>query len=418
MDKISQHKIMTINPGGTTIKEKDVRSRGGMLGYQSLKKNETKNFAGELDLKSAVLPTKIAILVDDIATLTVKEIERNDDIVGTVFEDTFRVDGTALWNGRSYKEFSTTLPTGRKYKLSLEYKNNAHLTPKYNGEIDVDGVSIYVSLLPVEIRVRQDKGKKGPHGSPVMYETPRPQNGDIRGELFSLWPNEEAYVTIVEPLGNIIDAGDFPDDMVEWSSPDLATVMNKKEYKVIWTKTGLKVVKLMIAGKEFKIRINVPDVGKWDRTSDKIRELVGDANLAAVWVFGTNSMEKVELKYGVGAGAGGTKQDAVRHSTWNAATAQLLGLAKTILATTANEYHGKHSASAFSSNATMDLHNNLFGASVGSQTPVAVTLDQWIIEMENIFDQGSLHAWTPPANNVSSHFHMLRYSTQAKIFND
>jgi hypothetical protein len=149
MDKIRQHKIMTINPGGTTIKEKDVRSRGGMQGYQSLMKNETKNFAGELDLKTAVVPTKIAILVDDIATLIVKEIERNDGIEGAIFEDTFRVDGTALWNDRSYKEFSTMLPIGRKYEVLLEYRNNAHLTPKYDGEVDIDGVSIYVSLLPV-----------------------------------------------------------------------------------------------------------------------------------------------------------------------------------------------------------------------------------------------------------------------------
>ena len=164
---IQDDKTLTINPGGDTIRQKDVRSKAKMLGYSSLAvekddtanngKDTSKKFSGTLDLTNAVLSAKIAILVDDNAILQVKEIlaERKEGIEGPAFTDTFEVDGTALWNPRSYKEFSTLLPIGRKYKLDLTYSNTANLTPNYEGEIDVDGVSVYVSLflLPVEVMV-------------------------------------------------------------------------------------------------------------------------------------------------------------------------------------------------------------------------------------------------------------------------
>lgn len=163
MGMIHNDKTLTINPGGNTIEEKDIRSKSNMLGYSSLtvekddtannKADTSKKFSGTLDLTNAVLPAKIAILVDDIAVLRVEEIlaERKEGIEGPVFSDTFSLNGTALWNPRSYKEFSTYLPVGRKYNLHLTYSNTANLTPKYGGEIDVDGVSVYVSLPPMDL---------------------------------------------------------------------------------------------------------------------------------------------------------------------------------------------------------------------------------------------------------------------------
>lgn len=48
--------------------------------------------------------------------------------------------------------------------------------------------------MPVEIRVRQGEGHKGPHGSGAMYSTPRPQNGRAQDELFSLWEKEHKLI--------------------------------------------------------------------------------------------------------------------------------------------------------------------------------------------------------------------------------
>lgn len=155
MSEIRNDKTETINPGGNSIKEKDIRSHPDRLGHHSLQveigNEDEPNFSGTLDLTNSVLPAKIAILVDDIAILKVKEIERKEGVEGPVFSDKFEVRGTALWNSRSYEEFSTNLPTGRKYQLDLTYSNTANLTPKYEGKIDIDGVSVYVSLLPLDI---------------------------------------------------------------------------------------------------------------------------------------------------------------------------------------------------------------------------------------------------------------------------
>lgn len=155
IDKIREDKYEAVNPieGEATIMDRDNNSRGERLGDRSNMPNESKTYEGTLDLTSAFLPATIAILVDDIAILTIKEIPTGNEPAGhTPFTETYKVNGTALWNPKSYKEFRIPLPPGRKYQLDLVYTNNANLTAKYtDGKVDIDGVSVYVSLLPVEI---------------------------------------------------------------------------------------------------------------------------------------------------------------------------------------------------------------------------------------------------------------------------
>lgn len=171
ISKIREDKHNTVKPiaGDVSVMVRDSNSNGGNLGDSSETSGETKDYHGTLDLTNTVLPAIIAILVDDIATLTITEIPTGNEPAGhTSFTDTYKVEGTALWNPKSYKEFSTpvspgrALPPGRKYQLDLVYKNTANPTAKYtDGKVDIDGVSVYVSLLPMEVEQQNDTLENG-----------------------------------------------------------------------------------------------------------------------------------------------------------------------------------------------------------------------------------------------------------------
>ncbi len=151
MARVREDKDYTVNPGGTTTMEKDSRSRAALLGFQSKMVEKGHRFSGTLDMTGAAMPATVAILVDDNATLTVAEIERSPSVSGPAFSQTYTVNGTALWNPKSYVEFPAQIPPGRKYQLDLVYNNTANLTKRYKGAIDVDGVSVYLCLVPVRV---------------------------------------------------------------------------------------------------------------------------------------------------------------------------------------------------------------------------------------------------------------------------
>lgn len=100
----------------------------------------------ELDLTSYTGLIFLAIQVDDVATLTVKEKVTGEEPEGhKPIDAKFEVKGTALWKvDRSYKEFSTPIPAGRVYEFKLDYANTANLTDKYDGYIDYDGVNVFL----------------------------------------------------------------------------------------------------------------------------------------------------------------------------------------------------------------------------------------------------------------------------------
>lgn len=110
-----------------------------------------KIFETELDLTKLNGLVNFAIHVDDIATLTVTEkLNGTEPSEYTPITETYHVKGTALWRlDRSYKEFTNSIPAGRKYDLKLNYQNTANLTEKYKGPIDHDGVSVYLLHQPV-----------------------------------------------------------------------------------------------------------------------------------------------------------------------------------------------------------------------------------------------------------------------------
>jgi len=287
--------------------------------------------------------------------------------------------------------------------------------------------TVMVAILPIEVRIRQDQGYTGPHGSKSLYQEPRPENGLIKGEVFALWDNEdpsganeEAYVTIGGDLGSFIDDEALPANSVKWEAPAHTDVFDEREFRVDWGSTGQKEVKLKLFDKTILVHITVPDVGSIGINNPLLLADLAAQELLLIRDKGIEVRDAVDAKYGTTGGTGGARQDAIRHSTWNAVIGNLLGLQKALLASTANEYTGKVDAAAISSNAVMDLNNNYEGALRGHlQFGQTLTTQQLMDQMEALYDAGNaLIKWIPDTNTVNDHHGMLRWSTGEKLFND
>jgi hypothetical protein len=293
-----------------------------------------------------------------------------------------------------------------------------------------DGIlpsTVMVALLPIEVRVRQDQGYTGPHGSKSLYQEPRPENGLIKGEVFALWDNEnppganeEAYITISGELGDLIDNGDLPENSIKWEAPAHTDAFDESEFRVEWGATGQKEVKLTLLDKTILVHFTVPDVGSIGISNPLLLADLAAQELLLIRNKGIEVRDAVDAKYGTTGGTGGARQDAIRHSTWNAVIGNLLGQQKALLASTANEYTGKVDAAAISSNAVMDLNNNYEGALRGHlQFGQNLTIQQLMDQMEALYDAGNaLIKWIPDTNTVNDHHGMLRWSTGERLFNE
>lgn len=156
LDKVHKYRdeaIGSIEEGMTTA-AKDSAGKPDKLGYPSDKPETISDFDSVLDLTSVQGLVFIAIQVDDIATLTVKEIPPKEQPAGyTPIEKTYPLNGTALWSDKSYKEFPEPILGGRVYDVTLKYSNTANLTKQYNnGQIDIDGVNVFLYLTPIEVK--------------------------------------------------------------------------------------------------------------------------------------------------------------------------------------------------------------------------------------------------------------------------
>ena len=296
---------------------------------------------------------------------------------------------------------------------------------KYLGRLNGGKAEI---LLPVEVRAFQDED--GPHGSPPMYAPPRPDDGQPFGDLFSLWPSEKATFRIGDPIATMLAGNQLPAGTVKWTGDDIAEQVNVGEIEVQYWTPGLKQINLQIGTSIFHLYVNVPDTKNLDfiqpslsnpdpPANQAVKDAIGRFDYDKILWSGLQMRTRVEQRYGQTGATGGTRQDAIRHSSWNAFAAEQVGKAKTILLTTANEFHGQYFGAAFASNCTMDLHNNDVGATAGNAyfgtTPLKFP-EEIIDEMEAKFDAGELWAWTPPNANVNTHWHILKKSNRSRIF--
>lgn len=286
----------------------------------------------------------------------------------------------------------------------------------------IESTHLRLDLLPVEVRAFQDV--YGPHGSPPMYLL-KPDDGQPFGDLLSVWPGEKMTFYIGEPIAGMLRQNLLPAEMIKWRADGIFPLSNTEDFEVQWSTPGLKHVNLQVGSATFKLYVNVPDTGAIDFKSDPSQDgpliaAIGFAEYTAIALAGLEIQQRVINRYGQTGGTGGTKQDAIRHSSWNAFGAWHVGVgkAKMITFSTANEYHGRYFAAGFASNTTMDLHNNDHGATTGGLfmgIPTA-TAEGWIDTMEQEYDLGKLRIWTPPNANVNNHSHVLKKSDGKRIF--
>jgi hypothetical protein len=333
------------------------------------------------------------------------------------------------------KSPATSPPTIRTYSMvtfnftpsSAQSTNYIDLLAKRSS----GGTSSEVTeeLVAVEARAFQDVN--GPHGSAPMYAPPQPDDGKPFGDLLSAWPNEKITFGIAEPLAGIIGRNELPAGYVQWTADGLAPQNNVNTFDVQWATPGLKHVDLQVGTATFHLYVNVPDTKNLDYlgsglnpvsaflVDSALRDEIGDSNYTAISIIGLQMQQRVSVRYGQTGGTGGTRQDAIRHSSWNAGGASQVGKSAMITFSTANEYHGRHSAAGFASNTTMDLHNNDTGATAGNAYFVAgipKDPETLIDEMEAKFNAGELWIWTPPNADVNHHNHVLKKSNSTRIF--
>ena len=240
--------------------------------------------------------------------------------------------------------------------------------------------------------------------------------------MCSAWVNEKITFGVAEPLAGMISRNEFPAGTVKWTADGLPSQNDVNTFDVQWTSPGLKHVNLQIGSAIFHLYVNVPDTLTLDYSGNPLNDAslilaIGSFSYGTISGAGLTAKNAVEITYGQTSGTGGTRQDAIRHSTWNAIGAALAGKTKMIIFSTANEHNGQFSKVALASNTTMDLFNNDVGATVGnSYFNSPNPLPNLMAQMELKFDAGDLRAWTPKNATVFQHSSIIKKSDETKIF--
>lgn len=125
----------TVNPrvDGASIADKDNASRMAKLGYVT-NQLETKNFAGQIGTFNQKGDFKMAVLVDDVATVTIT------DKSGA--KKSYTSTKGALWRKNHVYIVPFTFVPKELYTIKIEYKNTGALKHPDN-KVDVDGISVY-----------------------------------------------------------------------------------------------------------------------------------------------------------------------------------------------------------------------------------------------------------------------------------
>lgn len=165
LDRVRTYRNDTIgklkNDDGSekSVPQKDAAADPNKLNGYASHDVETKSFTTDIDLTDVSGLVYVAIHVDDIANLTVTEIDDTGEPIGTSIP--YNVQGSALWRAeKSYNEFPNPILGGKKYRLNLDYTNTVNLTKQYNGPIDYDGVNVFLMHHPaVDLDVDSDNSE-------------------------------------------------------------------------------------------------------------------------------------------------------------------------------------------------------------------------------------------------------------------
>ncbi|WP_029190182.1 DUF6973 domain-containing protein [Verrucomicrobium spinosum] len=199
---------------------------------------------------------------------------------------------------------------------------------------------------------------------------------------------------------------DFPSPIVKWTIPDSTqTVADDvlETPRLQWSSsTGLKEIKITIGGRDFKVWLDVPDVGTMSELT-WASILVNSGPAGAAGVVNAWAHNEVARSWSLDASNSHllkSEQNALKHSCWMALCASdvTVGPAWAALLGTAHEYENKLKGS-YPFESTMDYHNNLVGTTVIH--PLDFTGAQIRADLLTRLGNGTLWVWDSKGNEFT-----------------
>ena len=281
------------------------------------------------------------------------------------------------------------------YEASLWYQGN--LTQKQIAQMSQSGqkpevkiqlniavegkdkpTSSTASLLPFEVKATSHGFP--PTGIPGKYNR-TPERGSV-DNLIAVWPGEEITLTVdlPEPFKSNPTPG-----LISWDAPDHNVPANSTEFRFKWMDTGVKTVVINVGSSEFKVVIDLPNVGNTSQFDAVLA--IDPLSAASILLYANWAQSYAQTQYPSVV----PKRDAIRHSYWTALCVSdiLVDQQAVLFVTTAHEHDNKWGIPTFpwqppnpqeAFNSTMDLRNNLIGSftshSTGAGTPDEAAIKQ------------------------------------------
>ena len=270
----------------------------------------------------------------------------------------------------------------------------------YTLDLTTGGKNGMEYLLPVEIKATSNGFP--PTGLPGKYSA-TPKNGSV-DNLISVWPAEKLKITIEipEPIKSNPPAGLFT-----WNAPGHTVPDQTTEFTFSWTDTDTKVITITVGGTEFKVFVDIPNVGTISQ-ADALLAL-DPITAASVVNFGIEALNYSNDPANFPSVV--PKKDAIRHSYWTALSASdiLVDNQGALFVTTAHEHNNKWGVSTTGGatrpqqafNSTMDLRNNLIGIATGHMTRIGTPDRSAILQdLNSQYQQGLM--WIYDGNTSES----------------
>ncbi len=247
-----------------------------------------------------------------------------------------------------------------------------------------------VSLLPVDIKVHQDK--PDPNGVPPKYDN-APKNYTA-SNLFVVWPDHEFTVKLKLPAPfdqqQNLSAG-----LIKWQVPGHSIPDNTLEAKDIkWALEDTYEIKITIGEHMHKVHVKVPDVG----VLSQFEASSVLPNAAAALLYHRQAAIDYGNTHPISA-----QKDAMRHSYWCALSVSTGGVTASdvYFVTTAHEYENRYVGKQPAFNSTMDLKNNEVGMFTNHQVNGLPDEAAIQADLTQKYAAGEMYIWErPPGRDV------------------
>jgi len=250
--------------------------------------------------------------------------------------------------------------------------------------------SLELNLSSYKIQAKQTMA--GPQGSAPKYND-APKHG-IASNLFSVWPNEEITLKITLPSSQSPTAG-----LIKWTELNHTIADNSLTATMSWplslTASNTKEIKVKIGSAEHIIHVRVQGVGFVSQV--EATALVPNVAVAALYY------RQESIDFGAIFPAG-PQQDAMRHSYWNSVCVSTFGVMEgdILFYTAAHKNSNRYNDAQQAFNSTMDIENNVIGASVNHQVDGLPDRTTIVTELIQRYNAGEMVIWEVPVGAPST----------------